>query len=432
MTTSSEVLQHELQMEDLSRQKSVFSFITLSVLAMLLLLHTIFASILGEPSPAVIGLLGLAFALTVGELTWLRSRGGQLTERAIKIESCISIAAIVVLTALLAYITNRDESPYFVLLAIPILQCAYVFGLLPTVLTIVISDGMILFWLWRFFVLHPPPRVTQYLEGGMLSVIYILIGLLVWPLVNRLKANQLKLSRTLRTLQATRERLITEEKLAAVGRLASGIAHEIRNPVAMISTSLATAADLETEEDERKEMFAIAARESKRLEYLTADFLAYARPSTPKRSTVLINDLLSYIAGVTKAHAATRSITISSEQMEDLSMDVDVPLVEGALLNLALNAIDATPEGGTIKLRAALTEDTLCVEIEDSGPRIPESTLVRIFEPFFTTKPAGTGLGLAIARSAARSHGGDLWLSNNQDGCVRFSMTLNKFTTEHL
>jgi len=432
MTTSSEVLQDELQMEDLSRQKSVFSFITLSVLAMLLLLHTIFASILGEPSPAVIGLLGLAFALTVGELTWLRSRGGQLTERAIKIESCISIAAIVVLTALLAYITNRDESPYFVLLAIPILQCAYVFGLLPTVLTIVISDGMILFWLWRFFALHPPPRVTQYLEGGMLSVIYILIGLLVWPLVNRLKANQLKLSRTLRTLQATRERLITEEKLAAVGRLASGIAHEIRNPVAMISTSLATAADLETEEDERKEMFAIAARESKRLEYLTADFLAYARPSTPKRSTVLINDLLSYIAGVTKAHAATRSITISSEQMEDLSMDVDVPLVEGALLNLALNAIDATPEGGTIKLRAALTEDTLCVEIEDSGPRIPESTLVRIFEPFFTTKPAGTGLGLAIARSAARSHGGDLWLSNNQDGCVRFSMTLNKFTTEHL
>jgi signal transduction histidine kinase len=72
----------------------------------------------------------------------------------------------------------------------------------------------------------------------------------------------------------------------------------------------------------------------------------------------------------------------------------------------------------------------LILNIQNSGPPIPKSDLARIFEPFFTTKPAGTGLGLAIARGAAKAHGGDLWLSSNQDGCVTFSMTLSRSTTD--
>jgi signal transduction histidine kinase len=250
------------------------------------------------------------------------------------------------------------------------------------------------------------------------------MGLLVWFLVNQLKTNQSKLKSSLELLQATRERLISEEKLAAIGRLASGVAHEIRNPVAMISSSLATATYPGTEEGEREEMFAIAARESKRLEALTADFLTYARPSPLRRSPVLMNDQLSYIAAVTRAHAASRGVAIVSELELDLSVDLDAPQVEGALLNLVLNAIDATPSGGTVKLNASLAGNAIRIDVEGSGPAIPEADLLRIFEPFFTTKPTGTGLGLAIARSAAIAHGGDLHLSQNQDGCVIFSMVL--------
>lgn len=419
----------DLPIEDLCRQKSVFSSIALLVIAMLLVLHTLFSSIWGRPSFAVVMLLGIALVLATVELMWLRKQGPTLTDRALKIESCFSIGIAFALTAVLTYITNRDESPYFVLLAIPILQCAYVFGLFTTILTIAAADGMIFFWFSYFFALHPPARVSQYLEGGMLSVIYLQMGILVWFLVNRLKMNQFRLSATLNDLKATRERLIKEEKLAAVGRLASGIAHEIRNPVAMISSSLSTASHPETEAGVREEMFAIAAQESKRLELLTADFLTYARPSKPNRSPVLMNDLLSYIAGVTKAHAARRSITIATELVEEIPIDIDVPLVEGALLNLVLNAIDATQVQGTVILGAALDGAMVIVNIRDSGPPIPESDLARIFEPFFTTKPAGTGLGLAIARGAAKAHGGDLWLSNNQDGCVTFSMTLKRSTT---
>ncbi len=422
MTTQAATFEEAI--DDLVKQKSVFCVITLVVGALLLLIHALFASVLGEPSLPVIGLLGLMLALRALELVWLHSRGRRLTEREARIESYVSIASIFVLTALLTYFTNRDENPYFVLLAIPILQCAYMFRLLPTILTIVAADTMIVLWIRHFYALHPPARIPEYLEIGILCVVYILMGLLVWFLVNQLKTNQSRLKNSLELLQVTRERLISEEKLAAVGRLASGVAHEIRNPVAMISSSLATAIHPGTEVGEREEMFAIAARESKRLESLTADFLTYARPSLLRRSPVLMNDLLSYVASVTRAHAASRGITIVSEFEDALTVNIDAPQVEGALLNLVLNAVDATPSGGTIKLNASLTGDALNIGVEDSGPAIPEADLPQIYEPFFTTKPAGTGLGLAIARGAAIAHGGDLHLSQNRDGCVTFSMTL--------
>jgi signal transduction histidine kinase len=426
MSAQAELFKPENPIENLCRQKSVFSIISGLVIAVLLLIHILFAPILGNPSLSVVMTLGLALTLAIIELAWLRRGCQRLTERTVKIESYLSISFLFLLTAVLTYITDRDESPYFVLLAIPILQCAYVFGFFSTVLTIAAADGMIFFWLWHFFKLHPPARITQYLEGGMLSVIYMQMGLLMWFLVNRLKTNQFRLSAILKDLQATRERLISEEKLAAVGRLASGIAHEIRNPVAMISSSLSTASRPETDAEVRDEMFAIAAQESKRLELLTADFLTYARPSLPNRTPALIKEMLLYIAGVTKAHASQRFITIASELVDEISLDIDVPQVEGALLNLVLNAMDATQEGGEIRLNAALDEEVLSINIRNSGPAIPDSDLSRIFEPFFTTKPSGTGLGLAIARGAARAHGGDLWLSSNRDGCVTFSMTLRK------
>lgn len=410
--------------DDFRQQKTAFCVLSLFVFALLLVLHTLFASILGQPSIWLILLLGLGFLFKAGELVWLQGLNSRVTERTAKLETAASIAAMFVLTALLAYLTNRDDSPYFVLLAIPILQCAYLCGLWVTVLTITAADAMVIFWLWHFYLLHPPARATEYLEAGMISVIYMLMGLIVWFLVNQLKSNQVKLSTSLVELHTTRERLVAEEKLAAVGRLASGIAHEIRNPVAMITSALATATHPSTVGEERQEMFAIAARESERLEHLTADFLTYARPSVPQPSTVSINELLSYIGDVTKMHAARRSITVTSDVTVQLAAQVDASLVEGALLNLTLNAIDATPENGTIDLIAKANENILYIDVQNSGPAIPGSDLERIFEPFFTTKPTGTGLGLAIVRGIARAHGGDVWVSNNEDGRVTFSMTL--------
>ena len=424
MTIQAATFEDEVPIDDQRKQRSLFCVITIILGVVLLAIHALFAPILGEPSLPVVLLLGLMLVLRAFEWLWLHKLRRRLTQKETRVENYVSIVSVFLVTALLTYFTNRDESPYFVLLAIPILQSAYMFGLFVTALTIVAADTMILLWIWHYYALHPPPRLPEYLEIGILCVVYILMGLLVWFLVNQLKRNQLQLKVSLESLQATRERLISEEKLAAVGRLASGLAHEIRNPVAMISSSLSTAISPGTDESEREEMFTIAARESKRLESLTADFLTYARPSPLHRSSVLMNDQLSYIAAATRAHGASRGIAIVSELDNELSANVDASQIEGALLNLVLNAIDATPNGGTVKLNASLTGNVLKIEVEDSGPAIPEADIPRIFEPFFTTKPAGTGLGLAIARRAAIAHGGDLLLSQNRDGCVTFSMTL--------
>jgi signal transduction histidine kinase len=420
----------QIEAQTFRRQQTAFCVLTLFVLAVLLLIHTLFASLLGEPSEAVLLLLGFSFSAKVGESIWLQSKRDGIPENVARLESAISIVGIFILAGLLALLTDRDDAPYFVLLSVPILQCAYHFGLLPTIFTISAAIGMIFAWMQHFYAVHPPARPTEFLEYGMISVIFCLMGMLVWYLVNQLKEKQVRLFRKMAELDAAKERLRAEEKLAAIGRLASGIAHEVRNPVAMISSSLATAAYPGSDPEEREEMFAIAAREAKRLETLTTDFLTYARPSQPRRSSVAVSDMLNHIAEVTKMRSAERSIDVTCTMEQEAFVDVDAAQVEGALLNLCLNAIDATPDHGRIALKAEAKGHMLRVDIEDSGKRISERDLARVFEPFFTTKPAGTGLGLAIAKGVAVAHGGDSWVSNNQDGLVVFTLTLESGSTK--
>jgi signal transduction histidine kinase len=413
-----------IEAQALRRQQIAFCVLTTFVMGALVLLHTHFSYLLGEPTEGVILLLAFACSVKIVEWVWLWRQKNGISERVARIATGISIPAIFILAAVLAVLTDRDDVPYFVLLAIPILQCAYRFSLGATVLTIAAAIAMIFTWSQHFFTAHPPPRPTEFLESGMISVIYCLMGLLVWYLVHQLEIKQTKLYRNMMELDLTREKLLVEERLAAVGRLASGVAHEIRNPVAMIASSLATAAHPSADEVEREEMFAIAAREAKRLEVLTNDFLNYARPTAPQRSPFPMNEIMAHVVNLTRVRAALRSIEVACEPSDGLVAEVDALQIEGALVNLGFNAIDATPDGGRILFRIRNDDAMLAIDVENSGRAIAEPHLLRIFEPFFTTKPSGTGLGLAIARTVSRAHGGDIWVSQNLDGAVVFTMTL--------
>lgn len=419
-----------LEPQALKKQLSAFCILTLFVIAVLLLLHAVFAPLLGEPSKWVILILAFAFLLKMGEALWLQGKKNGIPVASARLETTISIIGLFVLAAILAFLTNRDDAPYFVLLAIPILQSAYNFRLLTTVATIAAAIGMMFLWNLHYFSLHPPGRPTEYLETGMIAVIFCLIGPLVWVLIDQLRERENNLYERMVELEVTREKLRNQEKLAAVGRFASGIAHEIRNPVAMISSSLATAGFSVSDSGERKELFTIAAREARRLENLTTDFLAYARPPEPQRAAISVSDIVRHIADVTKMRASDRSIEVKCHLGEEIFAEADAAQLEGALLNLSLNALDATPAGGRVQLRTHSNESMVSLEVEDSGKAIPDSHLERVFEPFFTTKPQGTGLGLAIARGIAHSHGGDLWVSSNEDGAVAFTMTLTKIHAE--
>ena len=421
-----------IEAQTIRKQQSVFCILTLFVIAILLLLHVLFAGLLGEPSHALIVMLGLGFLLKTWEMIWLQGKREGLSASEARLETTLSVVGIFILAGALAFFTNRDDAPYFVLLAIPILQCAYYCGLLAMMATIIAAVATMFAWIHHYFNIHPPARPTEYLQAGMIAVIFCLIGPLVWFLVNQLRESEAQSYKRMLELQAAREKLASEEKLAAVGRFASGIAHEIRNPVAMIASSLATAAYPASDSREREEMFAIAAREAKRLESLTTDFLSYARPSAPQRSLVSVTDIVRHIADVTRMRAADRLIAVKCELQEEIVAELDGAQIEGALLNLSLNALDATPDGGHIEVRVSSDEGSVHLEVENSGSMIPDSHLASVFEPFFTTKPGGTGLGLAIARGIAVAHGGDLWISANIDGAVVFTMKVPRISSETL
>lgn len=424
----------ELQSSGLARfdsasfrdQEMVFATLNLFVLAALLLLHALFASLLGEPSPALLVVLGAAFLLKMLELLWVWARVRSLTEALADVLVWSSIFLNIGLAILLAFLTNRGDSPYFVLLALPVLQAAYRFRLLTCIGVIIVSDCMTFFWVWHFAEFHPPIYATEYLEAGVISLVYALMGLLVWLLVNQLRRDQRRLSHSLDELERTRERLVIEEKLAAVGRLSSAVAHEIRNPVAIIASSLITAARDEVGGQQRSEMYSIARSEAARLEKLTSDFLTYARPGRPARTRIALSELLGYIADIAKVHGSKKGISITVESENEQWVNLDRGQIQSALLNLVLNALDAAPIGGRISICSRrLAANTLEIQVENTGEPISAETLSRMFEPFYTTKPQGTGLGLAISRNIARAHGGDLVVCRNVPGHVCFAMTLS-------
>src|SRR5436190_725077 len=128
---------------------------------------------------------------------------------------------------------------------------------------------------------------------------------------------------------------------------------------------------------------------------------------------------LGYIAEIANVHASRRDIRISVESGEGLLANVDREQLQRALLNLLLNAIDATPVGGDVTVRCSRPSvESVELQVENSGELIPEEALSRIFEPFFTTKPHGTGLGLAISRNIARVQGGDVVVARDEPGHV--------------
>jgi signal transduction histidine kinase len=266
---------------------------------------------------------------------------------------------------------------------------------------------------------------TEYFEATNVVLVYGVVAPVVALLVGRLRREQGKLRHSLAELERARDRLVSEEKLAAVGRFASAIAHEVRNPVAMIVSSLELAKDASTDAARRDEWREVAGTEARRLEALTGDFLLYARQRKPEKHRTPVATTVGYVAGLAQARLSQAGLQLTVQCAEDLVAPFDPFQVHQALLNLMMNACDATPSGGLITMRARpVPGGGVALFVENSGPAIPEDVVPKLFEPFFTTKPRGSGLGLAISRAIARGHGGDLVLEVNEPGRVRLALNI--------
>jgi two-component system, NtrC family, sensor histidine kinase HydH len=408
-----------------SFRRQEFAFIGLNIfLAVALLLTQIaFPDQFGRPESPFFVLLGAWIAFNCSEFLWLRSRVSLDSESAVLLTWTMIVTSAAVAFGL-AYLSYRQDIQYFTLIIGPIFQAAFRLSLRSVLITLGVSDTLIFFWVWNYFRLHPPADINEYVEAATISVIYTVTGLLVWILVNHLRSNQVRLARNLAELEATRSKLIQQEKLAAVGRFSAAIAHEIRNPVAMILSALTTAAGRGLPPEERQEMFDIAAKEAGRLERLTTDFLTYAHPRPTTKVRVDISDSVAYIADVCRPHASERHVELRYESPQGLWADADLDQLHQALLNLVMNAIEASPAGGRVTIHGSLEGPTVTIEVENDHGPIPDGAAAKIFEPFFTTKPSGTGLGLAIARGIILAHQGSLALSQNQADLVRFTISL--------
>ena len=295
-----------LDLLSFKRQQTVFIVLNLLLLAALLLMHWSLASFWGNPSSWLMATVGLVFLVRIPELLWVRGLSRPIQPAIAIAVTWASILLNVALTILLSDLTNHEDSPYIVLLFLPVLEAAFRLRLSMLIGVIVASDFAAFFWQWRFFVKHPPVDVGEYIEAGTTSLMLAVVGVLVWLVVRDLRRKETHLANNLVELEQAREKLLHEEKLAAMGRLSSAIAHEIRNPVAMIASSIATAK--QSSGAEREEMFEIASDEAGRLSPLTTEFLDYASTRRPQVTVTSIADTVAYVADASRAHASQKGL----------------------------------------------------------------------------------------------------------------------------
>ena len=223
-------------------------------------------------------------------------------------------------------------------------------------------------------------------------------------------------------LKRTHERMARAEMLAALGQFAAGVAHEIKNPL----TSISLLVELAARGRARPEDFEILRKEIRRLDHIVKSFLDFAksRREDLPREKVKLNDLVEEVLTILRPQARRQGVEIRAELSELPSFESSPEALKQILLNLALNALQAMPEGGRLTVRTALKDGKVWLSVEDTGPGIPEDIRRRIFEPFFTTKPEGTGLGLSITHNLVKALSGEIHIHSREGAGTRVEIEL--------
>jgi signal transduction histidine kinase len=227
------------------------------------------------------------------------------------------------------------------------------------------------------------------------------------------------LNNTGERLARERQRAAAAERLAAVGRLSAGLAHEIRNPIAAMRLKAENA--LAASDDLRKATALEAIlQQVGRLDRLLHDLLAMTQASEPKLKDVKLSSFLKHAMESHRELAAAKGVSLEAgtEDQHRPLPQIDPFQIQRALDNLILNAIQNTPAGGRVSVEALHHGDKLLLQVSDTGPGVSEELRDRLFEPFVTARSEGTGLGLAIVREIARAHHGDARFASSECGAT--------------
>jgi signal transduction histidine kinase/DNA-binding response OmpR family regulator len=226
-------------------------------------------------------------------------------------------------------------------------------------------------------------------------------------------------------LRAAQAQLVQTEKLAALGRLAAGMAHEVNNPLQPVLNCLETAIeDVENAQPVDLESLRVAESEVQRIKTIVSRLLDFSRPSNEERVPVNLHELIHEV------------LTLTNKQLERMQVSVEARLspvepvmgsptqLKQVLLNLVLNAMESMPGGGLITIETRADEKGTAILVEDSGSGIDEETMAQIFEPFYSTKGTGTGLGLSVSYGIIQGHGGCIEVESEPSKGSRFTVWL--------
>jgi len=228
------------------------------------------------------------------------------------------------------------------------------------------------------------------------------------------------------------------ERLISLGELSARVAHEIRNPLTGVRTTVQFVASKLRAGDSRRDDLQDVLKELDRIEQIITDLLLFARPQAGRPVPTGLREIAEKVLDNVARRLEDASIEVERDLDEDLpEVTVDPDMAQQVVLNLVINAIQAMPEGGTLKVGAGLRRTRykkayVDVVVVDSGSGIPEEVKEKIFDPFFTTRSMGTGLGLSISLQIAREHGGNLTARNLAQGGAAFRFSLPALLTPEI
>ena len=225
-------------------------------------------------------------------------------------------------------------------------------------------------------------------------------------------------------LEAKNRELARKNRLADLGRMASHVAHEVRNNLVPVNLYLSLLRRRMAEDADNLDVLGKVESGFAALETTVHDLLHFTTDREPHLTNFFIRDLVDDVHASLAPQAAAQTIEVDTYVPEQLVVCADREMLRRATLNLTLNALDAMPEGGTLSFRGGCDGGAVELEIADTGPGLSDETCRRVFEPFFTTKSGGTGLGLAIVYRIVDAHGGEVVAANRETGGAVFTVRL--------